>query len=170
MDIEEEVIELRQEVEDLHEALASVSKSEQRNDELRNLIGTLLVKVEAISAAQVPENFNQENPETTREATPIEGPAPEPQLTPANQEAEGFDRPENRGSMDDILSRDLAQMRDSLAGERALAAELRVDLENARTEAKALLGGDIQGDLDVIRKEISAVQARVLRASLNGQI
>jgi len=148
VETEEEIIELRQEVEDLRDELSRLSKAEERGSELRLLLSTLLSKVESMGA---------------------EEPSP---ITTHSSETEIYQEPRSGEAANEnvALARDVAQMRDHLAGERALVAELRMDLENARAEARALLGGDIQGDLDVIRKEISAVQARVLRASLNGQI
>ncbi|MCW9034689.1 MAG: hypothetical protein OQJ97_10770 [Rhodospirillales bacterium] len=174
--LEEEVIELRSEVDELKLELSRLSGWEEKAKDTRRLLEMLVVRLEeTLQAPPPPPLVEIEELEIEEEA--ISAPELEDELL----EEENFE--EEEVSSDEIeaaaigqddslqaLAKDLAEIKDRLASDRAVGAEFRIDFEDFKEQLGIQGCVSVHQELEDVRKEISALQSRLLRASLNGDV
>ena len=119
MDVEEEVIELRQEVEDLRHSFGPLARTEARNDELRALLVVLLGKVERLAAREVQDSQSLQSRQkeaATRQKDHTAPTAEHPSLAPYSP-LSGKEAPPVFPT--EAATRDMAQMRQACGGRDA---------------------------------------------------
>ncbi len=192
--LEEEVVSLRSEVDELRLELKHLSGLENRAKETRGLLELLLTKIEETLKPQVPNEDNLDQYTTSnemlgmddadgyREPNEMLGEDEYKEEEPEEVADEGIleetasaeivqaEEPSDKENLLHSLAKDVAVIRDRLASDRAISAEFRMDFENFKGHLGANGCASVQQELEDIRKEIGALQSRLLRASLNKEV